>query len=390
MSKFREVRQENKAAAEQRARPSALQVAWLVVLVAFAGLLLWLTLAEPPTTTAIAETQPPVAQIDPAPADKPTATKQTAEAAQSPAQPPAQTAVQKGEDKPSDKAADKKAADAALQRPDAPASIVLTPAPIAELVDTTPNGPLPKITAGREPWQAYARPYTDTGAKPRIAIVISGLGLNKSLTDAAIQNLPPTVSFAFSPYAEQLTDRLAAARTAGHEALLMVPMEPHNYPKNDPGPHSLLTTLSAADNMKRLHWVLSRTTGYVGLLNDMGSRFTASEEAMTPVLQELKDRGILFMDARTSQYSVGAKLARNLRTPRAINNRYIDNTATEEDIAQRLQELESLAKAYGAAAGVGRLYPVTLRTVATWAEGLSARGFELVPLTAVANRQPVR
>nr|WP_279347131.1 divergent polysaccharide deacetylase family protein [Govania unica] len=250
---------------------------------------------------------------------------------------------------------------------------------------------MPKIGSdGREPWQVYSRPYEDKTARPRIAIVITGLGLSKLVTETAITTLPPAVSLAFSPYGEGLVARSRRAREAGHELLLMLPMEPQDYPKNDPGPHSLLTSLPAAENIARMHWVMSRFPGYVGVVNEMGSKFSASEEAMTPVLKELKSRGLLFMDSRSSQYSVAGKLARTLRVPRAINNRYIDEQPSEDQIRKQLDDIENLARSYGAAAAIGRAHPVTMRTVAAWAAGLEKRGFELVPLTAVVNRQPVR
>lgn len=353
MSKFREAREEA-AAATRGARLSALQIAWLLVLLTIFAVIIWISFpasndtSGSPQTTAIAKTAPIPQASKPA----------TSQAAPRKALPP---------------------------------KVTLSPAPIADLVEKTAIGPLPRIAKdGREPWKAYARPYTDKTARPRISIVIDGLGLRKAATETAITTLPPTISLAFSPYGEGLTVRVRAARAAGHEVLLMLPMEPQDYPKNDPGPHAMLTSLKPTENITRMHWVLSRFTGYVGVVNEMGSKFTASEEAMTPILKELKSRGLLFMDARSSQYSVAGKLARNERVPRVINNRYIDDIANEEQIKKRLDEIENIAKTYGAAAALGRAHPVTMRTVAAWAADLEKRGFELVPVTAVANRQPVR
>lgn len=370
MSRFREARKEAAAAARRRARPSALQMAWLVVILGVGGVIGWLALspsddgsksAAPATAAA-----PQTAAIQPTPAPTPAGASKGAPAMATPdtAKPAA---------------------------PPRPAATPLTPAPIPDFAEQTADGVLPKLAPdGREPWQAYGRAYADQTARPRIAIVITGLGLGKLVTETAISTLPPAVALAFSPYGEALAGRVRLARQAGHEVLLMMPMEPQDFPKNDPGPHSLLTTLPAADNVARMHWTMARFPGYVGVVNEMGSKFTASEAAMTPVLQELKRRGLLFMDARTSQYSVAGKLARTLRVPRVINNRYIDDEPTEEDIRKRLEEIENLAKTYGAAAAIGRAYPVTMKTVAAWAADLDKRGFELVPVTAVVNRQPVR
>lgn len=373
MSKFEKARAEAREAARQRARPSALQIAWLVVLLAIGGTIAWLALTAPPTgdsqETAITATAPSATPAPAAPA--PAAPAKTLERPQASEEPEGLKDPVAAAPSP------------APEPPPSPAA--------ADLVAQGPHGPLPVIAPdGREPWQVYAPPSPNLSTRPRIALVISGLGLRKSTTDAAIANLPPAVTLAFSPYGADLQTRVDQARQAGHEVMLLAPMEPDNYPRNDPGPHTLLVSAGTAQNLDRLHWVMSRFTGYVGLMNDMGSKFTSSEKAMTPVLNDLKARGLLFLDARTSSYSVAADLARSLRVPRAINNRYIDNDQTEAAIRQRLEELENLARTYGAAAGVGRLYPVTIRTAADWAAGLPERGFDLAPVSAIANRQPVR
>src|SRR4029079_18687189 len=84
------------------------------------------------------------------------------------------------------------------------------------------------------------------------------------------------------------------ARADGHEVLLQIPLEPNNYPTENPGPHTLLTTLPPDENMKRLEWLMSRYTGYVGVTNLMGAKFEATQNALTPVLEEVKARGLLY------------------------------------------------------------------------------------------------
>lgn len=356
MSKFKEVREE--AAAETRhARLTALQIAWIVVLTVISAVILWLVLSpsEPEKGPIISAPLPPQHQNaqNPAPVQK---------------TPVGSQAVAKTE---------------AVRQ-------ALTSAPQVDLVEKTKRGPLPKIAPdGRQPWQVYARPYSGSG-RPRIAIVIDGIGLRKTSTDKAVSTLPPTTTLAFSPYSADLTARVEKARGAGHEVLLMLPMEPQDYPRHDPGPHALMTTVSTEENLNRLRWVLSRTTGYVGVVNEMGSKFTVSEGPLTPILGEIKSRGLLIMDARSSQYSIVAKLAQSSRIPRVINNRYIDDVPTEAHIKKRLDEIENIAKTYGAAAAIGRAHPVTMRTVTAWAAELDKRGIDLVPISAVANRQPVR
>ena len=144
---------------------------------------------------------------------------------------------------------------------------------------------------------------------PRVAIVIGGLGIGASGTNEALAKLPPAVTFAFAPYGGDLEQIVARARGEGHEVLLQVPMEPFDYPDNDPGPQTLLTSLDAAQNIDRLHWLMSRFQGYVGLANLMGARFTASEPALSPVLREAAKRGLIYVDDGSSQRSLASQIA---------------------------------------------------------------------------------
>lgn len=257
------------------------------------------------------------------------------------------------------------------------------------LQEEGPHGPLPMARNSRQPWQVYAREFTGDPNRPRVAIVLTGLGLNKTITESAIQNLPGEVALAFSPYANELDRYAELARRGGHETLLMVPMEPLEYPLHDPGPHTLLATASANANLDKLHFVMSRTKGYVGLINEMGSKFSATEEAVRPIMADLQGRGLLFVDGRSNRFSLLAKTAQDFGVPRAVNNRFIDTTITEEAILRELRALEDVARSLGAAVGVGHAYPITVSQISRWAEELSSRGVVLVPVTAVANRQPV-
>ncbi|MBT3791800.1 MAG: hypothetical protein HOF95_02125, partial [Rhodospirillales bacterium] len=237
----------------------------------------------------------------------------------------------------------------------------LRPAPDPSLVEKSRAGPLPRIsTDGRKPWKIYARPFDHGTRLPRIGIIIENLGLSGAGTEAAIQRLPGTITLSFAPYAKGLKQWIALARTAGHEVMLGLPMEPLDFPASDPGPHTLLTSLTTTQNIARLHWLLGRVTGYVGVVNQMGSRFTISEPHLRPILGELKKRGLLFVDSRSSLRSVAADVAIRLNLPRAVNNRFIDAEASRGAIDKRLRELERIAKVSGFAVGIGSPFPVTL------------------------------
>lgn len=364
MSEFSRLAEE-KSLIQARRRPNALQIAWALVILVFGGTLLWLTVAGDPAGHPGAKSPTDsVAALLPKPQEKQapaTAPKLETQPAL-PAPPPIQ---------PAD-----------VGKPLA--------APEKALLTAGKYGPLPVIgTDGRQAWQVYAHPFNAPAGRPRIAIVINNLGLSSTTTAQAIEKLPENVTLGFSPYGTTLDTWADKARKASHESLVMIPMEPLSYPQDDPGPKALLTSETAEENIDRLRWALSRFTGYVGIVNNMGSKFTASEKDMAPVIAEVARRGIMVLDASDSRFTVAAKLARNAGVPRAVNNRFIDNDLTAEQIDQRLGELEALAKGYGVAVGIGYAYPLTIERVQEWAKGLAARGFDLVPLTAVANRQAI-
>ncbi|MBK1839883.1 divergent polysaccharide deacetylase family protein [Azospirillum sp. YIM B02556] len=278
---------------------------------------------------------------------------------------------------------------APLPLPGAPAAAVtLVPAPVPGLVEDSRNGPLPRIAQdGRKPWQVYARPFPATDKRPRIAIVMSDLGLSGVTTGNALAKLPPGITLAFLPYAERLDDWVERARTKGHEVMLSVPMEPLNYPRDDPGPNALLTMLGSDRNMERLEWSLGKAVGYVGITSTTGSKFTASPAAMQPVVDALKARGLLLVDARVNPKSVAGPLANLAGVPRALGDRVIDRDLSRGAIDDQLRELEEIAKTNGAAVGFASPYPTTIERLNLWLTSLADRGIALAPASAVVNIQ---
>lgn len=255
----------------------------------------------------------------------------------------------------------------------------LPAAPIAGLSQPGPNGPLPSIaTDGRVPAQAYARPFRSNG-RPRVALIVGGLGLNAVTTRAAIERLPADVTLSFVPYAEGLQTWIDLARAQGHEVMLEMPMEPTGYPDNDPGPYTLLASGSPADLQSKMNWLLGRATGYFGVTNYMGDRFATSDAGMNAFLGVLRQRGVAFLDDGSMSRRPGA-------WARASANRVIDEQQTPAAIVGQLNALEALAKGRGQALGTGFSYPVTVEAVARWTSELEARGLQLAPASAMTQR----
>jgi polysaccharide deacetylase 2 family uncharacterized protein YibQ len=256
-----------------------------------------------------------------------------------------------------------------------------------ELIQASSRGPLPIIGPDdRRPWQVYAGPFPAEDERPRVGLIVMNLGLNRATVEAAMK-LPAEVTLSFSPYAPELEDQVAAARAAGHEVMLDLALEPVSYPADDPAPHTLLTSLNPAENIERLEFVLARASGYVGLIGTVGSRFTTAPDALQPVLSVLAERGLMFVDDRSSPDSLSGEIAQQLKLPHAISRGFIDRAATRAEIDERLAALAAEAAEGGAVAlAIGRPFPVTLQRIEAWYATLKERGIALAPASALIAR----
>lgn len=268
------------------------------------------------------------------------------------------------------------------------------PGPVADpdpaLLEPSPNDKdvmLPRIAEdGRRPMQVYAAGFDRSSRRPRIAVMVAGIGLSESDSLNAVRNLPGGISLAVSPYGGSLPRVLTAARLAQHELLVSIPMEPQGFPLNDPGNKALMTNLGRADNMTRLLWVLSRFGGYVGAtgaLGDLrGERFAGLSDQMGPVLRQIAQRGLLYVDPRPGKPPPSQVWGRSV-------DLVIDDPANADAIDGRLEELEKIARERGSALGlVGAPRPVTVDRLAAWAGTLSGKGLALAPVSAMVQAPP--
>jgi uncharacterized protein len=267
-----------------------------------------------------------------------------------------------------------------------PESGKLAPAPDRRLVERSRYGLLPKVGAdGAKPWHVYARAAAPApgGAKPsaKVALLVTGLGISQSATAGAIAKLPGLVTLAFAPYGQELEKQTAAARAEGHEIMLQIPMEPFDYPDNDPGPHTLTARGKPRENLDRLHWAMGRFTGYIGVVNFMGAKLTADEAALSPILREIGSRGLAFLDDGSSSRSVASAVAASAQMPAARADVVVDGTPHADAIDKELARLEEMAKKRGFAIGTASALPLTVDRIARWARALEAKNIQLVPVS---------
>jgi uncharacterized protein len=260
-----------------------------------------------------------------------------------------------------------------------------------KLLETSPYGPIPKIAAdGTRPADAFAQPVHPIAGKPdapRIAVIVGGLGLNRGTTTDAIGKLPAAVTLGFMPNGNDVASIAAKARGGGHELLLQVPMEASDNGDHDSGSQTLLTSLTPEQNIDRFYRLMSRLQGYVGIINAMGARFTASEQSLAPVLNETAKRGLDFVDDGSNPASVAGRIAAADKLPFARAEVTIDSSPAPDDIDRALGRLEAAARQHGIAVGFASR-PASIDRIAQWAKTAADRGLLLVPISAAVTVKP--
>jgi len=237
----------------------------------------------------------------------------------------------------------------------------------------------------QQAWLANAIPFSLADENmPLIAIVIDDMGVDRRRSPRAIA-LPGPLTMSFLTYARDLGSQTSAALEAGHELMIHVPMEPGSSTV-DPGPNVLRVADGIGQTLENLRWGLNQFDGYVGLNNHMGSKFTQDPTGMRAVMEEVKARGLLFLDSRTAGGSVGAKLAAEVGVPFATRNVFLDHVDDEEEVRMRLAQTERLARKNGAAIAIGHPHDATLNVLEEWLPEVEERGFLLAPMSAVVKR----
>jgi polysaccharide deacetylase 2 family uncharacterized protein YibQ len=248
-----------------------------------------------------------------------------------------------------------------------------------------PRPPAPPSDVAQPAWLRYAVAAPKTAAgQPMIAIVIDDMGLDRPRSMRAVE-LPAPLTLSYLPYGKDLSAQTAVARFKGHELMVHLPMEPSG--SADPGPEALKTDLDERELRRRIQVNLSHFDSYVGINNHMGSKFTAARPGMEIVIDEMKRRGLLFLDSRTSAQSVGAELAAASGVPHASRHIFLDDVLSSDNVWHQLGEVEKVARRNGYAVAIGHPHDNTLNALAEWLPSLREKGLVLVPITTIVRQK---
>jgi polysaccharide deacetylase 2 family uncharacterized protein YibQ len=250
--------------------------------------------------------------------------------------------------------------------------------------DQVRNRPQLAAAAAQAMWRRNAVPFPDINSRPLVAIVIDDVGIDRPHSRRAWE-LPGTLTMSFLPYAKDLREQAKAARANGKEIMLHMPMEPTGHA--DPGPGALLVSMTENEIGRRTASALDGCDGYVGANNHMGSRFTAYKPGMQIVLQQMRARGMMFLDSRTTKETVGDQLAQEIGVPSMNRNVFLDDDETAAAVRRKLAETEEVARRQGFVVAIGHPHETTLQALADWLPTLSAKGMALAPATAALRKR---
>lgn len=260
----------------------------------------------------------------------------------------------------------------------------LVPAPISGLTKISAYGRIPAISStGMTPLSAYKRPFSIISGKRPVSVIIGGLGVNRSLTSQAINELPADVTLAFAAHAPGLQNWINQARAKGHEVLIELPMESAGFNPAEPGAdRALMASQNSAANMRNLDWLLSRAQGYFGVTNYNGDKFLTRTDVAAPILDKLSKSGLSFVfDGSITAPSLSA-LSTSANLPFARGYTLIDPQQDTSIIQSELTRLTAQAQNSGGTIGVGFAYPETIAAVKNWASSLDAQGLTLAPASS--------
>lgn len=219
-------------------------------------------------------------------------------------------------------------------------------------------------------------------AKARLALVIDDMGEDVGLA-RGLAALDAPIAFAVWPDSGNRDAVLKVLRAQQREVLIHLPMQPKGYPQVNPGKHALLVNMTA----EQLHAATLRAAelvrGAIGVNNHMGSAFTESPFAMRAALSAMKEKGLFFLDSRTTPHTVGEQEAKKLGLRHFHRDVFLDNEQEVPAILKQLRQAETVARTKGQAIAIGHPHPATLAAIRQWLRDKDA-AVHVVPLSSLS------
>ncbi len=218
---------------------------------------------------------------------------------------------------------------------------------------------------------------------PQMAVVLTEVGLESSITQSILSALPASITLAFSPYGDAQKTSARMALNRGFELLLDIPLEPYDFPRNDPGPHRLLVGDRDGTNRENLAFLLKRFPEARGVAAYGGEAFLDDASSLAFLSQELGRRGLILANLNPRQENRLSELAQRQGLTYLEADLAIDAIVEPDAIDLSLQKLIDHAQSKGVALGVARPFPIVLERLQVLPARAKAEGITLVPLSSL-------
>lgn len=213
---------------------------------------------------------------------------------------------------------------------------------------------------------------------PQLAIVIDDLGRDRSAADSVLAlPFPLTASVLPNlPFSAEVADK---AYRRGNHVMLHLPMEAEsNSGEAQPEAIELRVGMSESQVKSILAGMLVTVPHAAGVNNHEGSRATADPALMNALMAALRERGLYFIDSRTTAATVAYDAAESAGVPAASRKVFLDDTPTREAVLAQLDLAVLDARRDGSAIAIGHPRPATIAALAEGVPRIRADGVRLV------------
>jgi polysaccharide deacetylase 2 family uncharacterized protein YibQ len=234
------------------------------------------------------------------------------------------------------------------------------------------------------PEKKSTKPLTpDKKQLPQVTIIIDDLGYDRKLAEKLSQ-LDAVLTFSILPHSPFQESIANSAKARGFEIMLHLPMEPIEYPSVNPGPGTLLTSMTPDQLIHQLKEDLKAVPYIKGVNNHMGSKMTAESSRLYQIFSVLKERNLYFIDSRTTSQTLCKPSARLFQIPFAQRDVFLDHLQDAEFIRKQIKELIRVAQHNGYAVGIGHPHLITINILREMLPELQKK-VKLVPASEIVH-----
>jgi len=192
-------------------------------------------------------------------------------------------------------------------------------------------------------------------SKPKLFIIIDDVATKaqiKSIKDTGVN-----LTMSFLPPSKT---RPNSAKLASKEKFYMVhlPMEAMHFTAEEPS--TLRVSDSKAEIEKRINYIVKLFPRVKYINNHTGSKFTADELAVNKLVTVLNEKGISFVDSRTTSKTKVPLVMKNFGLKYIGRDVFLDNKADKRYIKRQIKNAVRIAKKYGTAIAIGHPHRNTL------------------------------